>query len=109
MLGEPERIAFIVWLRYTVKTEAFDRKLPGMWRPNGEWLPFDLTLSRTFARPWFKVAEREIADHNREVIMLGRSDLVIDASLVKRVREAISRMTYDRQRSELDRLIGGSR
>lgn len=112
--GEPrtlspvERIAFIIWLRYTVTTEAFDRKLPGAWR-HGEWIPFDPTSSRVFARPYLKIAEREIQDHNLQAITISRADLVIDAALVKRVREEISRMTYDRQREELVRLTGGGR
>lgn len=46
-------VALIVWLRFEVECENFDRSLPGFWFKGDpkldEWIPWDLPLSRRFA------------------------------------------------------------
>ena len=43
-------VACILWARYFVDTENYDRTLPGYWRGDDAWMPFDIRESTRYAR-----------------------------------------------------------
>lgn len=91
-----ERVARIIWLRYEVEIEEYDRTLPGVER-YGEWIPVNegRTESLRFARLRKENANREIE----------RSGITPEAS--EEVRRWASKLSYEKAKEYLADLLAG--
>lgn len=91
------RIALIIWLRYEIDCEEYDRKQPGVWK-HSEWIPiFDgrvdgATNSRAFAR------RRKVKAHEE----LRISSIPIE---LKTEREYAARLPFEEAKELLAHLL----
>lgn len=94
-MTENDRLARIIWLRYYVDTEEFDRTLPGRMSQHGGWLvhPGQRGESYAFAHRCCQAA-REECERNG----LSRFS---DAPL----RASLTRLSHERQLEELETLL----
>lgn len=89
--------ALIVWLRFEVECEDFDRQLPGFWwrgdPSSDEWLPHDMGLSRRYAYEKRRDAEAELRR------------LEIPRELSARAKAYAGSLSTKRAKRELDALL----
>lgn len=100
------KLAYIIWLRYEVECEAFDRTLPGVWwgRTPEErikldtWMPFGYVIDQSRRNAWKlrKAAESEIIENS----------ITLEESL--RAREAIKTLKHQAQYELLQELLRGN-
>lgn len=94
-MSDVERVARIIWLRYLIETEEFDRTLPGAWNhlAPDEWMPYDMATSRSFSYRRSEIARREC-----DVNWISRSTW-------EPIRRSLDMWSLKRWRVELDALL----
>lgn len=91
---DEERVALIVWLRYYVETEVYDRTCEGFWIAADEWFPYAWTDAR------LRAARRR--DAITFELRIARIPTVIAESAKRRAAS----LSFTRQREALTRLLG---
>lgn len=93
---EMDRQATILWLRYYVDTELYDRSLPGAFFRPGEWMPY----------PEGRPASMRFAAKCMRDLKWRAAEARIPGDEMSRARNYVLGLSFDRQRAELAYLLG---